>query len=73
MPPTAVQDIFAKQPLVLNLSAKSLVVKARDLKARLGYSDLELWQVVFTKPSMLLFGEDKLASRWETVQKVAGG
>lgn len=72
VPPSAIQDIFAKQPLLLNLSARALVAKTRALKQMLGYSDLQLWQVVFTKPGVLLFASDKLAAKWDTLQQLAG-
>jgi len=72
VPPTAIQDIFAKQPLLLNLSAKALVAKTRALKAALGYSDLQLWQVMFTKPGVLLFASNKLSSKWASLQELAG-
>jgi hypothetical protein len=48
VPPTAVQDIFTKQPLLLNLSARALVAKCKALKGLLGYSELQLWQVGFS-------------------------
>lgn len=72
VPPSAISDICAKQPLLLNLSAKSLVAKTRALKEVLGYSDLQLWQVVFTKPGVLLFASDKLRAKWESLQQLAG-
>jgi hypothetical protein len=72
VPPSSIQDIFAKQPLLVNLSAKTLVAKTRALKDLLGYSDLQLWQVVFTKPGVLLFATDKMRAKWDSLQQLAG-
>lgn len=73
VPRAAVQDMFARQPLLLNLSAKTLVAKTRALQVVLGYSDLTLWQVLCTKPGVLLFATEKLAGKWESLQQLAGG
>lgn len=66
------QLLVSKQPLLLNLSAKTLTQRVSDLADVLGLPPRVLAKLVTAKPSVMLFNPNKMRTKSIRLQCIAG-